>query len=97
MNYLTSQMSRASEISKEIQNGNYENKPGWIRFNIHFILSNDEINYVLSAINIISKNIDILTTQHFYNAMKHRWQHLKYDSNIDIKLFQNMIFNFFKT
>ena len=29
--------SRASEISKEIQNGNYENKPGWIRFNIHFI------------------------------------------------------------
>ncbi len=41
-------------ITNAIDNGNYDLKPGWVRISIHPTMSDDEIDYILGAINEVA-------------------------------------------
>jgi len=43
----------SKEISKEIQEGNFSHKPGWVRISLHPTMSNAEVYYIVDAIKKI--------------------------------------------
>lgn len=46
----------SKSITDEINQGNLERKPGWIRMSIHPTHTNEEVNYALDAIEALSEN-----------------------------------------
>ena len=47
---------RSKEIVSLIDQGDYSEKPGWIRVSLHPTMSNDEVNYIGESIRKLAKN-----------------------------------------
>ena len=45
-------------ITEQIDHGDLSEKPGWIRVSLHPVMTNDELNYILNAVQEIVHNID---------------------------------------
>lgn len=54
----------SNKIASQISVGNLSMKPGWIRFSIHPIMSDEEVKYGLDAIEAVAQNF--LAWQHNY-------------------------------
>ncbi|MBI1938726.1 MAG: aminotransferase class V-fold PLP-dependent enzyme [Ignavibacteriales bacterium] len=50
--------TRSKRITDKINHGDLSEKPGWVRFSVHPIMTNEELNQVLDAIEAVIKNID---------------------------------------
>lgn len=48
----------SKELSKEIQEGIYSNKPGWVRISLHPTMTNEDVYYIVSAIKKILMNYE---------------------------------------
>ena len=48
-------MSHSDQLSQVVKNGYGCFKPGWVRFNLNYFLSEDELNYIYQAIKLISE------------------------------------------
>jgi selenocysteine lyase/cysteine desulfurase len=51
-------------------------KPGWIRLNMHYILSEEEFDYTLSAIKFICENAYKFLSQYKFDIYTGEWTHL---------------------
>jgi selenocysteine lyase/cysteine desulfurase len=56
------------EISAKINQGDMSKKPGWVRFSLHPIMTNDEILLFVNAIKDISENIKEWKKDYRYDA-----------------------------
>ena len=64
-------------------------KPGWIRLNMHYILSEEEFNYTLEAIRFISRNAVKFLSQYNFNMYTGEWNHISekdFDPLIDLAI-----------
>lgn len=51
-------------------------KPGWIRLNMHYILSEEEFNYTVEAIRFLSRNAVRFLGQYNFNMYSGEWNHI---------------------
>ena len=51
---------------------------GWVRITFHYLMSNDVVNYILTAIRYIAKNIHMLVRNYQYNKDDNTWSFIGY-------------------
>ncbi len=61
---------KSKKITTQIDHGDYSNKPGWIRMSIHPTQTNDEIVYILDAIQQLSKYYGIWSKDYCIDLAK---------------------------
>ena len=74
----------SKKITKEIDSGNLSHKPGFIRLSLHPTLTNNDINYVIDAIEAISENYKECEKEYIYNKTTNEYQHKNFKSNVDL-------------
>lgn len=57
----------SQEITRRINSGDLSDKPGWVRISIHPTTTNMEVDHLLEAINLITKNIELWEKDYTYN------------------------------
>lgn len=89
--YLLSIDELASQnIIKELRSGNLSCRPGWVRLSLHPTLSNDELQYILDAIQFVAKNYSTLSLDYNYIAKKNMYEHKNQDNNIKTTYLQKL-------
>lgn len=62
-------------------------KPGWIRFNIHYLMSEDEVDFILDAIEFIAQYGYLFLADYVLDIKTGAWSHNSYDKPLE--LFEN--------
>ncbi|APQ17582.1 aminotransferase class V-fold PLP-dependent enzyme [Maribacter hydrothermalis] len=57
----------STTMSKDIENSNLTDKPGWVRLSLHPITSNEELVYICDAINEVAHNFKEWGKDYVYN------------------------------
>ena len=65
----------SKKITQKINSGDLSLKPGWIRMSIHPTMTNDEVIYIMDAIESLSKNHDIWSKDYFYNSKSNEFKY----------------------
>lgn len=65
----------SNEITGKINKGDLSEKPGWIRMSVHPTMTNNELIFVLEAINEISGNIDDWGKDYIYDNTRNEYIH----------------------
>ncbi|MEH7418861.1 aminotransferase class V-fold PLP-dependent enzyme [Neobacillus drentensis] len=72
----------SKQITEEINHGNMSTKPGWVRFSIHPIMTNEDLLIFVQAIREIIKNIDEWKKDYVYDPVSNDYfyiHHLRED------------------
>lgn len=59
--------TRSKRITDKIDQGDLSEKPGWVRFSLHPTMTNEELDYVLSAIEETVYNVKIWGKDYLYS------------------------------
>lgn len=62
--------NHSNRITCKINEGDYSDKPGWIRASIHPTMTDDEINYLCDAIKQLSINFEKWSENYFFDKAK---------------------------
>ena len=65
---LNVQNDQSCEIANKISEGNLTSKPGWVRMSIHPTMTDDEVSYIMNAIEYIAKYHKDLAKDYKYHA-----------------------------
>ncbi len=76
--------TRSHNIAKEINHGNLSHKPGWVRLSLHPTMTNDELNYILDAIEEINSEYEKFLTDYYYNPKTNEFTHKSGFNNKDL-------------
>ncbi len=52
--------SKSEQLRREILDGNDINKPGWVRVNFSYLMSDDTVKFVIDSVNELANNWEIL-------------------------------------
>lgn len=83
---------RLLDISKEtshvfrhfIKEGITSIKPGWIRFNIHYIMSENEVDFICDAIEFIAEYGYLFLSEYVLDLKSGNWSHKSYNKPFSI-------------
>jgi selenocysteine lyase/cysteine desulfurase len=67
--------TRSKRISDKINLGDFSEKPGWVRFSLHPTMTNDELDFILSAIEEIIINAKPWTQEYSYSSKTNEYHH----------------------
>ena len=67
--------ARSERIEQQVAAGYSSLRPGWVRFNCHWVVSDAEVDYLLSAIELIAKHGWRLLPSYTLDAQSGRWRH----------------------
>jgi selenocysteine lyase/cysteine desulfurase len=67
--------TRSKRITDKINHGDLSEKPGWVRLSIHPTMTNEELNYILNAIDDIIKNIGEWSKDYYYSSKTNEYYH----------------------
>jgi selenocysteine lyase/cysteine desulfurase len=65
----------SSRISRMIDSGDLTEKPGWIRLSLHPTMTDDELNYILDAIEELGIEALNHKKEYRFNAANGEWEH----------------------
>jgi len=68
-------------------------KPGWVRINIHYTMSEEEFQYIVDALKFIIKNGTKFLNQYEFDLSTGSWSHIKGDFSQDIRMNIDQIMN----
>ena len=68
--------SRSKKITDMIDNHDFSEKPGWVRFSIHPTMTEDELNFVMDGIKDIVANVDKYLKDYKYNRVNNEYYHI---------------------
>lgn len=74
-----------------VDNGISSIKPGWLRFNIHYIMCEDEVEFICQAIEFIAEFGYLFLSDYVVDIKTGKWRHKDFDKkfslveNFDIK------------
>lgn len=84
--HVTPQMSKY--ITSKIDQGDFSEKPGWVRMSIHPTMTDEEIYFIIDSLNEIVKNIDSWKDDYFYDIHKNEYYYKSgYDKKMIYKMF----------
>ncbi len=63
------------EITNRIDQGDYSEKPGWVRVSIHPIMTNDEIDSIIQAVREIVHHHKTMSRDYHYDAHSNEYVH----------------------
>ncbi len=66
---------KSHEITVKVSQGKLSYKPGWIRMSIHPTMLNEEIEYILDAIEQLSQNFEEWGKDYVYNENNNEFYH----------------------
>lgn len=66
---------QSKRITERIDSGDLSLKPGWVRMSIHPTMTNDEIAYILNAINEVTKHAAEWEKDYFYQSSTNEFFH----------------------
>ncbi|HJV46350.1 MAG TPA: aminotransferase class V-fold PLP-dependent enzyme [Bacillota bacterium] len=67
----------STEIMKQIDHNDLSHKPGWVRLSIHPIMTDEEVNFILKALNRIVEQHEEWTKDYRYDPGKNDFDQLK--------------------
>lgn len=67
--------TRSKRITDKINQGDLSEKPGWVRLSLHPTMTNEELNYILSAIEDVIKNIKGWAEDYHYSSKTNEYYH----------------------
>ena len=73
----------SNEILDEIHKGDLSCKPGWIRMSIHPVMTDEEVNYLLDAIEKIALNYNEWKNDYIYEPDTNEYHHHSYKDGIN--------------
>ncbi len=71
--HVTPQMSK--HITQKINHGDLSEKPGWVRMSIHPTMTEDELNYIIEAVDEIVKNVKTWQLDYEYDSHQNEFYH----------------------
>jgi selenocysteine lyase/cysteine desulfurase len=66
---------RSHQITEKINHGDLSDKPGWVRVSLHPVISNNEVEYFLSALKQIVTNHSDWKKDYIYTPKKNEFEH----------------------
>ena len=57
-------------------------KPGWVRVNIHFTLSQDDVDYLINSIRFIAQKGPLFLKRYAFDMEKAEWIHLGFEEEV---------------
>ena len=63
------------EITSRIDQGDYSEKPGWVRISIHPIMTNDEIDSIIQAVREIVRHHKTMSRDYHYDVHSNEYMH----------------------
>jgi len=74
-----------SKIFREfVEDGISSVKPGWLRFNIHYIMNEDEVDFICQAIEFIAEFGYLFLSDYVVDIRTGKWRHKYYDKKLSI-------------
>jgi hypothetical protein len=70
---------RSKKITDKIDQGDFSDKPGWVRMSIHPTMTNKELYLVTNSIKEIVENIGAWQTDYTYDIHKNEFFHISAD------------------
>ncbi len=67
--------TRSKRITDKITHGDLSEKPGWVRFSLHPTMTNDELDFILTAIEEVIKNIKEWSKDYTYSSKTNEYYH----------------------
>ena len=80
-------VNTSSEITDRISHGDLSCKPGWLRFSVHPTMTDDEINFILDAVEELAQNFMEWKKDYKYNSETNEFHYIS--ENPD--LLKNMV------
>ncbi len=68
--------SRSKSITDMIDNHDFSQKPGWVRFSLHPTMTDNELTFIMNGIEDIVKNIDTYLKDYQYNKDNNEYYHI---------------------
>ena len=68
-------IARSHEFEREITHGCEGIKPGWVRVNFNYFISDAVFEYIVSAVDLVAEQGWKLTPQYRFDASSGRWHH----------------------
>lgn len=68
--------TRSKSITDKINKGDLSEKPGWVRFSLHPTMTNDELDFVLTAIQEVIKNVREWEKDYSYSPLTNEYTHV---------------------
>lgn len=65
----------SKRITDMINNGDLSEKPGWVRFSLHPTMTDDELNYVLTALEEVIENANEWKKDYIYSSRTNEFTH----------------------
>jgi selenocysteine lyase/cysteine desulfurase len=70
------------EILDEIHKGDLSCKPGWIRMSIHPVMTDEEVHYILNAIEQVALHFSTWKAEYVYEADKNEYRHINFKDEV---------------
>lgn len=67
--------TRSKRITDKINQGDFSEKPGWVRISLHPTMTNDELNYIINAIEETIKNAEIWSRDYTYSPKTNEYNY----------------------
>jgi len=62
--------------------GNEGMKPGWVRVNIHYTLSKDDVDYLIRAIKFIAQKGHLFLHKYAFNMQRGEWNYSSFEEQV---------------
>ena len=68
---------RSKYITDKINQGDFSEKPGWVRLSIHPTTTNDDLYFMIDALKDIIKNVSAYEKDYTYSSTKNEFFNVK--------------------
>lgn len=69
-------LTRSKRITDKINIGDLSEKPGWVRFSLHPTMTNEELDFILTAIEEVIINIKHWAADYNYSSRTNEFYHV---------------------
>ncbi|MEY2950528.1 MAG: hypothetical protein RLZZ248_1729 [Bacteroidota bacterium] len=77
---------KSNEITHKIDVGDLSEKPGWIRWSVHPIMSDEEIDYIISSIEALVLHFEDWKDSYQYDLHTNEFVHHTFDDQLENKV-----------
>ncbi len=67
---------QSRKITEKIDQGDFSDKPGWVRMSVHPTMTNNEIYFITGAVKEIVENINEWQKEYIYSSQKNEFYHI---------------------
>lgn len=75
--------TKSHEITHKIDLGDLSEKPGWIRMSVHPIMTDQEIDYILNAIELMAQHFEEWKLAYQYEPHTNEFIHATFDDSLE--------------